>query len=208
MSGGFFGGLFGNGGQRQEPLLEDDGLGWGYNEEVAAGRRPPPFAPGSQIQGDDYPVTTTRGGTNVSPRVTPWDQYSPRQPQVVYSGRGNAPQTIYVDGSGGQQQQPQVVVIRHEHVGAPAPAPEGVCCALLVFILGFTFPVLWLLACCQMGSPSRSVRFLSRLSMLAFILTATGLGAIIYQDYVKGGKWPWEKECFFPWDPKCKYPPV
>ena len=205
-------GLFGGWGRRQEPLLDDDALndgGYGQDYNIGSSRRPPPFAPGSDYGQEDYQPEMGRSSARTTPR-----DYSPRQQQqqqqqqpVVYPGRNGSPQTIYVNGANnGAGQQPQVVVIRHEHVGAPAP--EGVCCALLVFILGFTFPMLWLLACCQLGSPSKSVRFISRLSMIAFVLTATSLGAIIYHELSSTGKWPWEKECFFPWDPKCKYPPV
>ena len=199
-------GFFGGWGKRSDALLENDGLGGGWEEDVAAGRRPPPFAPGS-AQYEDYPVAQQQLQQQQLPaRISPRPTVSPRPvQQVVYPRDGQA--NIYVQGNG-LQQQPQVVVIRHEHthVGA-STAPEGVCCALLVFILGFTMPLLWLLACCQLGSPSRSVRFLSRCSMLAFVLTSTGLGLIIYHDLTASGKWPWDAECFFPWDPKCKYPP-
>uniref|UniRef100_A0A7S0VQ15 Uncharacterized protein n=1 Tax=Hemiselmis tepida TaxID=464990 RepID=A0A7S0VQ15_9CRYP len=210
--------LFGWGGgggvPRRDPLLEDDGM---YDEEGMGSNRPPPFNPSVQGAGRyDYdepraPYRETyqdysrqqQAPARLSPRpeARPSPRQSPRQQQqVVYPREG--PQTIYIDRGGGQQ-QPAVVILRDER---RSPVAEGVCCALMVFILGFTFPLLWLLACCQLSSPSRSVRFLSRCSILCLILVTTGLGAIILND-AKTGKWPWDKECFFPWDPKCKYPP-
>mmetsp|Transcript_39243 Transcript_39243/g.76757 ORF Transcript_39243/g.76757 Transcript_39243/m.76757 type:complete len:216 (+) Transcript_39243:233-880(+) len=212
--------LFGwGGGARRDPLLEDDGASAPWDEETAS--RPPPFNPGTGGYDDrggygDYddgymqqPLPPRRAQqqparlsprpeTRASPRVSPRQQQ-----QVVYPRDG--PQTIYVQQPNQQAPQPVVITVRHEN--ARAPVAEGVCCALMIFILGFTFPLLWLLACCQLGSPSRSVRFLSRCSILALILVTTGLGAIILND-AKTGKWPWDTECFFPWDPKCKYPPV
>uniref|UniRef100_A0A6T8P3C3 Uncharacterized protein n=1 Tax=Hemiselmis andersenii TaxID=464988 RepID=A0A6T8P3C3_HEMAN len=204
--------LFGWGGggvPRRDPLLDDDGL---YDEEGMGSNRPPPFNPSAQRGGgggynepapyretyDDY--SRQQAPARLSPR--PEARSSPRQQQqVVYPREG--PQTIYIDRGGGRQ-EPAVVILRDER--PRGPVAEGVCCALMIFILGFTFPLLWLLACCQLSSPSRSVRFLSRCSILCLILVATGLGAIILND-AKTGKWPWDKECFFPWDPKCKYPP-
>jgi hypothetical protein len=168
-----------------------------WQEEAAAGGRPPPFAPGALDQHyDDYDEETdvpsarvvqnsTGGGyhtsQNRSTRHAQTRSVSQQTPDYhheygVHNDRARDIEAPY------HQMPPQVIVIRDER------RYDGVCCPLMTFIFGFSFPLIWLLACCQLSSNNPSARFLARCSVLALIITGLTSGGIIIGNFTKSGK--------------------
>ena len=95
---------------------------------------------------------------------------------------------------------------QHNYIYGKGPGPnvyvtvererESVCCPLLLFILGFTFPVLWLFGCCYLSARTRRVRFLGRLSLCAFALGIMTSMIITFHFNARTGQWPWS-DCFW-----------
>jgi hypothetical protein len=178
-----------------------------WHEEAAASSRPPAFAPGALDQPyDEYDeevsvpsarVVQSRTSANGSQFM---NSSSARHGHAEFAGGGGHTRTVsqqtadyYDSGTRGDrgirdveapyhQMPPQVIVIRDER------SYDGVCCPLLTFIFGFSFPLIWLLACCQMSSNNPSARFLARCSVLAFIITGLTSGGIILGNFSKSGK--------------------
>jgi len=68
---------------------------------------------------------------------------------------------------------------------------EGICCPLMVFILGFSMPALWIFGCCYLSSRNPTIRLLGRASIIALgISLMTGV-IVTFHIWAKSGKWPW-----------------
>mmetsp|Transcript_19786 Transcript_19786/g.40359 ORF Transcript_19786/g.40359 Transcript_19786/m.40359 type:complete len:168 (-) Transcript_19786:84-587(-) len=161
----------------KEPLLEQPSA---PTLDEAAGSRPPPFAPGSGAP---------------QPSAPSWEAEQDVETAKV---KGFAP--VDVPAASGFAQAPAparggdgVVHVHVHHVHHVPADQESICCPLMIFILGFSFPTLWLFGCCYIRSRNPTIRLLGKASIIAFgISMFTGV-IIIFQIWARSGKWPWEK---------------
>lgn len=110
-----------------------------------------------------------------------------RQHQTVYN------QTIYVQGASADTRY-------HEWTGymtSHAPPPkESVCCPLIILVVGFSCPIVWLFGCCYLSARTARVRFLGRMAVFAFLLVCASTLVVALHFNARTGKWPWSA-CFW-----------
>mmetsp|Transcript_84221 Transcript_84221/g.225145 ORF Transcript_84221/g.225145 Transcript_84221/m.225145 type:complete len:187 (+) Transcript_84221:119-679(+) len=175
-----------------------------HNDSLTPGgsQRPPPFAPQSasappmEMEPSCGTYSSNRCCNNVgrAPQgfASPEDIWENRQ-ENMNRQQTVVHQTIYVQAPDRDRRYARW---ENTPVIIYAEPKESICCPLLLFILGFTFPILWLFGCCYVSAKTARVRFLGRVSLFAFILvTATSLTVALHFNARTGG-WPWNA-CFW-----------
>jgi hypothetical protein len=174
--------------------------------------RPPPYAPGFDQY--DHPSAPPQPATplpRVSAKIDAAQTVAPQSPStfaspedILENRRENLArqsqntvynQTIYV-------QAPVPDLKYHSWDGASPcyitrqPPRESVCCPLVILLLGFSCPVLWLGGCCYLSARTARVRFLGRMALFAFLLVAASSLIVTLHINARTGQWPWNA-CFW-----------
>ena len=110
-----------------------------------------------------------------------------RQHQTVYN------QTIYVQGASADTRYHEWTGYMTNHT---IPPKESVCCPLIILVVGFSCPIVWLFGCCYLSARTARVRFLGRMAIFAFLLVAASTLIVSLHFNARTGKWPWNA-CFW-----------
>mmetsp|Transcript_31907 Transcript_31907/g.76201 ORF Transcript_31907/g.76201 Transcript_31907/m.76201 type:complete len:157 (-) Transcript_31907:232-702(-) len=132
--------------------------------------RPPPFAPGSR----PTPEASAPAAQSTEREGAPAPRRNSLDPAPAAGGRSG-------DGV-------VLVEVHHYHQDG---AQEGICCPLMIFILGFSIPTLWIFGCCYLGSRNPTVRLLGRASIIALGISLMTAVIIVFNIWARSGKWPW-----------------
>ena len=189
-------------------LLEDDQCA----HSAGPSERPPPFAPSAEpyatASAPPEPVTIL---PSVSAKIDASQAVYPQNPStfacpedILENHRENIArqshptvvnQTIYVQGA--------ATDIRYQSWNGNSPyyitrqqPRESICCPLVILLMGFSCPILWLGGCCYLSARTARVRFLGRMALFAFLLfTASSLIVTLHIN-ARTGQWPWSA-CFW-----------